>query len=150
MNAQSLQKRLRRVCLMGECALELLRARHMILHRPFDRTAATLQSPISEQCAPGRQPEIVRQVREAMGGILRRIPWRPTCLMRAIAAQRVLARRQVASCLTLAVLPTAGTTVNAHAWLEAAGIVVTGRSEMGRYAPIYHFRNDGGQDECSR
>jgi len=70
--------------------------------------------------------------------------------MRAIAAQRVLARRQVASRLTLAVLPTTGVTVDAHAWLEAAGIVVTGRSEMERYAPIYHFSNDGGDDRCSR
>jgi len=150
LDARFLQKRLRHVCLTGECAFELLRARYMLRHRPFDRTAAALQSPLTEQCSPDRQPEIVRQVRSAMGSILRRIPWRPTCLMRAIAAQRVLARRQVASRLTLAVLPTPGTTVDAHAWLEAAGTVVTGRSEMERYAPIYYFSNDGGQNSCSR
>lgn len=137
-------------CLVGECIYELLRARTAVRHRPFAETAATLQQPLTEIRAPAEQIQVVLQVRWALGSIFRRIPWKPTCLMRAIAAQRVLARRRIASSLVLSVTPASGAVVDAHAWLEAGGIVVTGRNEKSKYVPIYTFSNAGSGPDCER
>lgn len=128
---------------VGECLLELLRAQWAVRHRPFAETAATLQQPLSAMCPPAERDETLSQVRWAMGSIHRRISWRPACLVRAIAAQRVLARHRVASSLVLSVTPASGAVVDAHAWLEAGDVVVTGRTEKSKYVPIYTLSNAG-------
>jgi hypothetical protein len=84
---------------------------------------------------------LVLEVRAAFGSIHRHVPWKPSCLIRAVAANRVLARRMIPSSLVLSVTPAKGSAVDAHAWLEACGVVVTGRSEKARYVPIYTFSN---------
>lgn len=61
--------------------------------------------------------------------------------MKAVAAHRMLREKNVSSALVLSVVAGGGVTVDAHAWLEAANIVVTGRSEMAKYVPIYRFEN---------
>ena len=128
-------------CLIGECLWELLRARRALRSFPFEDTARMLNLPLASVQEITEPERIVRQVRGALGAIHRRIPWRPTCLMRAIAANRVLARRMIASNLVLSVTPASGSVVDAHAWLETCGIVVTGRGEKERYVPIYTFSN---------
>jgi len=127
--------------LIGECLGEMLRARRALLHRPFDETAKRLSLPLSTTHPPAEQERLVRQVRAALGAIRRRVPWRPTCLVRAVAAHHVLARRKVPSNLILSVTPASGKTVDAHAWLEAGGFIVTGQREKARYVPIYTFSN---------
>jgi hypothetical protein len=119
----------------------MLRARRALRHRPFDETAKKLNLPLSSAHTPAEQERLVRQVRAALGAIRRRIPWQPTCLVRAVAVHQVLVRRKVASKLVLSVTPASGKTVDAHAWLEAGGFVVTGQGEKARYVPIYTFSN---------
>jgi hypothetical protein len=133
--------------LIGECVWELLRARRAILRRPFEETARTLSLPLSAMQTSAEPERIVRQVRRALGSIRRRTPWKFTCLVRAIAAHRVLARRMIASNLVLSVTPASGKTVDAHAWLEVGDVVVTGSNEKEKYVPIYTFSNAGSQDE---
>jgi hypothetical protein len=53
----------------------------------------------------------------------------------------MLTKRNVRARLVLSVLPGDSATVSAHAWLEAGGIVVTGKSEMEKFIPIYQFDN---------
>ena len=136
-----IRNQLTHYCLIGECLWELLRARRALRSFPFEDTARMLNVPLASVQEITEPEQIVRQVRGALGSIHRRIPWRPTCLMRAIAANRLLARRMIASNLVLSVTPAAGITVDAHAWLETCGIVVTGRGEKARYVPIYTFTN---------
>jgi len=100
-----------------------------------------LSVPLTKTLRSGEQDRLVRQVRGALAAIGRRIPWEPTCLVRAVATHNVLARRSVASNLILSVTPSSGIKVDAHAWLEVSGLVITGEDEKARYVPIYTFSN---------
>lgn len=124
-----------------QCACALLRAEWMVRRRPFGDTARQLSQPISSADAPEDGSRVALDVRGALASICRRLPWKPTCLVKAVAAHTVLGRRHVSSSLVLSVASGESITVNAHAWLEAAGIIVTGRSEMEKYVPIYRFEN---------
>ena len=141
MFSERIDRKLLHYRLIGECLGEMLWARRALLHRPFDETAKKLSLPLRTSHTPAEQERLVRQVRAALGAIRRRIPWQPTCLVRAVAVHQVLVRRKVASSLVLSVTPASGKTVDAHAWLEAGGLVVTGQGEKARYVPIYTFSN---------
>jgi hypothetical protein len=139
---QPTRDKLRHYSLIVACLLEMLRARRRLRRRPFLETAELLKRPLEKTFSSIPETEqSIRLVRAALGSIYRHVPWKPTCLVRAVAANRILARRMVASNLVLSVAPASGQTVDAHAWLEAGGIVVTGRSEKAKYVPIYTFSN---------
>jgi Transglutaminase-like superfamily len=144
---QLIRDKLVHYCLTGECLWELLRARQMLLRKPFDTTVKNLRRPLPVAAIPADAERVVRKVRGAMGSIYRWVPWKPTCLVRAVAARQVLARRMIVSDLVLSVTPASGKTVDAHAWLEAGGLVVTGRNEKAKYVPIYTFSNAAGDAE---
>jgi hypothetical protein len=80
-------------------------------------------------------------VRHALLAACRHLPWKPTCLVQAVAGQTLLNRRGVPSVLILSVMPNESVTLKAHAWLEAGGMVVVGRNEMHSFTPIYRFDN---------
>jgi hypothetical protein len=65
-----------------------------------------------------------------------RVVPRSTCLVRALAAQILLARRGHASQLRLGVAGGSGRAFEAHAWLEEGGRVLIGGPVEGRYAPL--------------
>ena len=65
----------------------------------------------------------------------RRVP-RATCLVRALAAQALLARYGHSSQLRLGVARGAGRAFEAHAWLEADGQILIGGATPGRYVPL--------------
>jgi hypothetical protein len=70
----------------------------------------------------------------AVNAASRCIP-RSTCLVRALAAQRLLARHGYPSTLHLGVARTpAG--LDAHAWLDHAGITLIGAADPDRYTPL--------------
>jgi len=144
---QRIRDKLVHYCLTGECMWELLRARQMLLNKPFETTAKKLRRPLSTAAMPVDVEHVVCKVRGAMGSIYRWVPWKPTCLTRAIAAHQVLARRGIVSDLVLSVTPASGKAVDAHAWLEAGGSIVTGRGEKAKYVPIYTFSNAAGEAE---
>jgi len=146
MFSKRLRRKLAHYYLICECLGEMLRARRALRQRPFDETAKRLRMQLGRAHTLAEEERIVRQVRAALGAIRRRIPWTPTCLVRAVAVHHVLARRKVTSNLVLSVTPASGKTVDAHAWLEAGGFVVTGQSEKSRYAPIYTFSNAASND----
>ncbi len=134
---------MRRVPLVAEAAIALLRAYALVRLWPFSNVARSLQS--LPRCATGPEEGIVtaRRVRGAIGTEGRRLPWRPTCLVRAVAAHAMLARRGVPATVVLSVAPrNEAVPVSAHAWLEAAGTVVTGGREMGRFTPIHRIGNE--------
>lgn len=65
----------------------------------------------------------------------RRVP-RATCLVRALAAQALLARYGHASELRLGVARGAGRAFEAHAWLEGNGQILIGGATQERYVPL--------------
>ena len=60
---------------------------------------------------------------------------RSTCLVRALAAQRLLARHGYPSTLHLGVARTPDG-LDAHAWLDCQGATVIGAADPGRYTPL--------------
>ena len=81
--------------------------------------------------------DATKRVRWAIDAAHRRLPWNVPCLATAIAANRLLAWRGVASELWLGVRANEKLSVDAHAWLVADGRVVAGEAEHGDYTPMH-------------
>jgi hypothetical protein len=81
-------------------------------------------------------PDTVSPARAAwaIATTTRLIP-RSTCLVRALAAQRLLARHGYPSTLHLGVAKSPE--FEAHAWLECQGAILIGAAAPGHYATIY-------------
>jgi hypothetical protein len=82
----------------------------------------------------GGGPSVERIV-WAVGAAGRLVP-RTTCLVRALAAQALLARRGHASQLRLGVAGGPGRAFEAHAWLERDGRILIGGPVETRYVPL--------------
>ena len=67
----------------------------------------------------------------------RHLPWKPVCLPQAVAAQWMLRRRGVASTLYLGVNPSVG--LDAHAWVRAGTMIVTGGPTQDQFAVVSSF-----------
>ena len=77
----------------------------------------------------------VERIVWAVGAADRLVP-RTTCLVRALAAQALLARRGHASQLRLGVAGGSGRAFEAHAWLERDGRILIGGPVEARYVPL--------------
>lgn len=80
------------------------------------------------------------EVRGALRAGVRRLPWRTTCLARAMAGRMMLSSRGTRSTLVLGVAAN-GETVAAHAWLTTADGWVCGGREARRFRPLAAIRS---------
>jgi hypothetical protein len=64
-----------------------------------------------------------------------RVPWKGTCLVQALAAQRWLARRGIGSEIVLGARKAGDKGIDAHAWLKAGDRIVVGGDPAG-YQPF--------------
>jgi hypothetical protein len=119
-----------------EAAAWLVVARCALVLVPFPRIArriGTFVPPTDERVAlatavgSGEQCATAREIGWAVGLAARRVPFRAVCLPQAMAARIMLERRGVPSVMrfggTMGGEPKVFT---AHAWLDAAGVKVTG------------------------
>lgn len=79
-------------------------------------------------------------VRHALRAGARRLPWRATCLTRALAGRMMLARRGARSTIVFGVAAE-GETVAAHAWLMTEGGAVCGGRIAPRFRPLAAIRS---------
>ncbi len=79
----------------------------------------------------------VARIRWAIGAAQRHLPWHPVCLPRAIAAHWMLRRRGIPSTLYLGADPSRG--YDAHAWVAAGDMIVTGGPREDRFAVVASF-----------
>ena len=63
-----------------------------------------------------------------------RVPWKGTCLVQALAAQRWLSRRGIASEIVLGARKAGDSGIDAHAWLKAGDRIVVGGDLKGYQA----------------
>ncbi|ADV81035.1 hypothetical protein AciPR4_0197 [Terriglobus saanensis SP1PR4] len=126
--------------MIAEATYQLLRASWK-LRLPFDRSAKDLARPLLQANRFRDEARTALDVRGALASVDRNLPHQWTCLEKAMAARGMLRQRHIASTLVLSVAPSEGVTIKAHAWLEAGGVIVTGRREKERYVPIYSFNN---------
>lgn len=161
----------RRKRVLAHAAVALLHSAWQVRRWPFPRIAAAL-GPVaavvdtdtdtgtgtdvdSSKTAPAQAlqvPPAVRDVQWAIGAWSRRWPWRPTCLMQALAARRLLLQQGLPCELYFGVrghqAPAAGggAAIAAHAWLRCGAHVVTGAAEARQHRPIAVYRAQGAGD----
>lgn len=133
--------------LLLEALAHLLAARLALVLVPFPRLAGWLGRFVAPADAYRAQPALPDPTQAALAAEIgwavtraaHRAPFRAVCLPQAMAAQAMLRRRGVASVMHFGVArDPAGATV-AHAWLDAAGIEVTGYPLDPRLAEIACF-----------
>jgi hypothetical protein len=88
--------------------------------------------------APGARAH-VRRVGWSVDAVSRRVPWRATCLTKAMAAKLMLRRRGVPSTLYFGVRQQDGHGIAAHAWLRAGDTIVTGARAIREFTPVATF-----------
>jgi hypothetical protein len=128
----------------AEAAVALLIARVALRVVPFKRLAklgGTLERDIKTPVPHPATDPIAIRVGCAINGAAMRLPWESSCLVRALAARFMLARRGIASTLILGVTTRHGA-LESHAWITAAGGALCGGSEAAGYHAIAAFRSD--------
>ena len=129
--------------LFCEALLALAWAKLQVHTVPFRRLAPDLgrtQAETSPAIPPGERATAVR-ISWAVQTAARYVPLGFVCLPQAIAAQRLLRRRGIASTLYLGVAPDRENraAIAAHAWLRAGDKIVTGEHEAARHRQLASF-----------
>lgn len=132
--------------LFFEAIAELLRAKVLVHTFPFRRLARTLGRPQAETppaIEPARRAVAV-QVSWAVQCAARHVPLGFVCLPQAIAAQRMLRRRAIASTLYLGVATDRENPdgIAAHAWLRAGDKILTGEHEAAHHRQLASFAGE--------
>jgi transglutaminase superfamily protein len=133
--------------LLAEAAVSLLVARLALKFVSFPSLArrfGPLVAPTDPRMlklinAKPDQARIAKGVNWAVTRAAHYVPFRAVCLPQAIAAQSMLRRRGVASLMHFGVAREHGTKLRTHAWLDAAGVEVTGYPVSKRLAEIACF-----------
>lgn len=122
--------------LLGRAIVELALAR---VRLGADHSEHLLKSKTARRApmAPltGDEAHLVEQVAFAIPRAAQRVPWRADCLVQALAGERWLRRRGIAAQVVIGVRKDGSVPLDAHAWLEAGGHVVTG-GEIAAFVPL--------------
>ena len=134
--------------LVIEAVLCLSIARLALILIPFPRVAGWLGSFVpptdirisqSNKTATPEQATLAKDVGWAVTRAARHVPFKAVCLPQAMAAQFMLRRRGVPSVMHFGATKSVEKPLNAHAWLDAGGIEVTGYPVDERFAEIACF-----------
>lgn len=132
----------RRLAAEAARALVVARLRTLLPFRTLARHLGGLGPPQTPPDATALSSEaraVVHDIGWAVAAVAPWMPFRTLCLQQAIAARTMLARRGIASVLHLGIDRSDPTRLEAHAWLHAGGIAVTGYpvdpalAEVGRF-----------------
>ncbi|MDI5934186.1 lasso peptide biosynthesis B2 protein [Halomonas sp. LN1S58] len=130
--------------MLAEAAMQLLLAWLVVRVVPFRWWSHWLGDSISGEADPqdAIDDQRARDISWAVTAINRAVGGRYTCLMLAVAAQRMLDRRHISSSLVLGTFTEYGEDrcpiMTAHAWLRVGRQVVLGHHD-GRYAAVASF-----------
>lgn len=126
--------------LFAEAWLYLGIARVMLIFMPFrkiapllgESTSADLQSPVQTSLRPQRIRAAIRRAASCA-------PWRTKCFEQALAGKLMLRNRRMSGVIFFGVNK-AGKQLNAHAWLECEGVIITGAIGIKQYTVIARFK----------
>jgi hypothetical protein len=137
----------RRRALLIEAALRLVAAQAVLFLVPFPylaRRFGTFVPPSDPRVALGgsgasaEHAAVAGEIGWAVTTAARHVPFRAVCLPQAMAAWMMLKRRGVTSVIHFGAAKGAAA-LDTHAWLDAAGIEVTGFPVGGQFAEIACF-----------
>ena len=135
-----------RRALVAEAVLCLLMARLALLFVPFPKLARRLGHFVPPEealrrAAAAAAPDArsAADIGWAVTRAARYVPFRAVCLPQAMAARLMLARRGVASTMHFGAARGDLEPLDTHAWLDAAGVHVTGYPVASRFSEIACF-----------
>jgi hypothetical protein len=113
----------------------------ILLLRPFSKIASKLGFQMQETTNTRDQANkvILQQISIAIYRMSRHTFWESKCLVRAIAAMKMLQRRRIESTLYLGTTKDADGGMIAHAWLRSGTFYITGAKEMRKYTVVGKF-----------
>ena len=136
----------RRRALVVEAVTWLLLARLALILVPFPKLArriGTFVPPadprVAHAAASRDDSRIAEDISWAVTRAARHVPFKAVCLPQAMAARVMLKRRGVASVMHFGAAKGEAKPLNAHAWLDAAGVEVTGYPVAANFAEIACF-----------
>jgi Transglutaminase-like superfamily len=111
---------------------------------PFSRIVPVLGKPMTESPLlhdPANET-LIRQISRAVRIMSRHTVWESQCLVRAIAAKKMLERRKIESTLYLGTARDKQGQLIAHAWLRSGPFYLTGAEEMNHFTTVAIFGTD--------
>ena len=138
----------RRRALLVEAVAGLLAARLALIFVPFPRLAGrigTVVPPTDPRAAQAkalmtdRETLLAEDIGWAVTRAARYVPFDAVCLPQAMAARVMLRRRGVASVMHFGAARGDNSPLDTHAWLDAAGVEVTGYPVAKGFAEIACF-----------
>lgn len=133
--------------LLLQAVIWLAAARIALLFVPFRILAqrfGTLvpgpaQAPADIAVLGTEESALAREISWAVTRAANYVPFRAVCLPQAIAAKAMLRRRHIASVMHFGVAKKPGEDLEAHAWLDAAQIEVTGYPVQAGFVEVARF-----------
>ena len=139
----------RRRALLAEAVAHLLAARLALIFIPFPRLARHLGTFVPPadpravaartETVPDDQVQLAADIGWAVTRAARYVPFKAVCLPQAMAARVMLKRRGVKSVMHFGAAKGTKKPLDAHAWLDAAGVQVTGYPVAKNFAEIACF-----------
>ena len=138
----------RRRALVVEAAAYLFAARLALIFVPFPRLArhlGTFVPPADARATQAQtktapdQARLAAEIGWAVTRAARYVPFKAVCLPQAMAARVMLKRRGVKSVMHFGAAKGTEKPLDAHAWLDAAGVQVTGYPVAENFAEIACF-----------
>jgi len=127
--------------IIAEAVLYLAWAR-VLKALPFSKVAPSLGVPMQETSATSSSPEeaeTVKKIARVIKLTSKHTWWESMCLVRAIAAMKMLERRHIESTLYLGTAKDESGKMIAHAWLRSGPLCVTGGEEMPAFTEVGRF-----------
>lgn len=138
----------RRRALIVEAVIWLLLARLSLIFIAFPRLARHLGTFVppddvralrAKSEGPDEHARLAENVGWAVTRAARYVPFKAVCLPQAMAARIMLKRRSVGSVMHFGAMIGRDRSMAAHAWLDAAGVEVTGYPVANTFAEIACF-----------
>jgi len=136
----------RRRALVAEAVLHLLAARIALAIVPFPKLARRIgrfvppeEAPCLQETPTAQHVQHATDVGWAVTRAAHYLPFSAVCLPQAMAAHAMLRRRGVASVMHFGAAKGEEKPLDAHAWLDAAGVEVTGYPVAENFVEIACF-----------
>lgn len=128
------------LALIPEALWRLMLVRIQLLF-PFARTAPQLGVKSLETPAVSKASDIrrIQQITKAIRVMSRYTPWKSTCMVRAVAALKMLEKRGIESTLYMGVARDKQGQMIAHAWLRSGAHYVSGDDAMQGFVVVEKF-----------
>lgn len=113
----------------------------MLKKIPFSKVARSLGDEMHEtvHSLDLVNHQMLRQVSQAVQLMSSYTFWESTCLVQAIAAMKMLEKRNIESTLYLGTAKDGRGKLIAHAWLRSGAVYITGAKEMHKFTVVNKF-----------